>query len=247
MDGQSSKLAARSGYGLELRGVSKAYGAAYALRSVDLAAPWGGALALFGHNGAGKTTLLRVAAALVKPGAGETLAAGFALPAQAANARAATGYVGHRNMLYPDLTPQENLRFYARLYGLADGERRAADVLRDAGAERWAGRRVRTLSNGMQKRVAVARALLHRPALLLLDEPDAGLDAQGKAFLEGVVRAVAEGGGAVVFATHDVERGLAAADRYAVLRGGRVAAEGSVADADPAAVALAVAAAESGA
>ena len=247
MDGESPKPAARSGYGLELRGVSKAYGPAYALRSVNLAAPWGATLALFGHNGAGKSTLLRIAAVLAKPGEGEVVAAGFALPAQAANARAATGYVGHRNMLYPDLTPQENLRFYARLHGLPDGERRAADVLRDAGAERWAGRRVRALSNGMQKRVAVARALLHRPALLLLDEPDAGLDAQGKAFLYSVVRAVAEGGGAVVFATHDVERGLAAADRYAVLRGGRVAAEGNAADADAAQIALAAAAPESAA
>ena len=247
MDERPPKRAARSGYGLELRGVSKAYAAARALRSVDLAAPWGSALALFGRNGAGKSTLLRVAAALVKPDAGEVLAAGFALPPQAANARSATGYVGHRNMLYPDLTPEENLRFYARLYGLPDGERRAAEVLRDAGAERWARRRVRALSNGMQKRVAVARALLHRPALLLLDEPDAGLDAQGKAFLASVARAVAEGGGAVVFATHDIERGLSAADRYAVLQDGRVAAQGSAAEADAAAISDALAAPGGGA
>lgn len=98
-------------------------------------------------------------------------------------------------------------------------------------------RRVRTLSNGMRKRAAVARALLHRPALLLLDEPDAGLDAEGKAFVERVVRAVAEGGGAVVFATHDVERGLACADRYAALRGGRVVESGEARGTDAAALA----------
>ena len=239
MDERPAKTASRSGYGLELRGVSKAYGASPALRSVDLTAAWGSALALFGPNGAGKSTLLRVAAGLVRPDAGESIAGGFAQPSR--SARAATGHVGHRDMLYPDLTAEENLRFFARLHGVADSRERIAEVLRDAGAERWANRRVRALSNGMRKRTSVARALLHRPALLLLDEPDAGLDAEGKAFVERVIRAVAEGGGAVVFATHDVERGLACADRYAALRGGRVAASGEARGADAAAVAGAIA------
>lgn len=235
MDERPAKTASRSGYGLELRGVSKSYGASPALRSVDLTAAWGSALALFGPNGAGKSTLLRVAAGLVRPDAGEALAGGFAQPSR--SARAATGHVGHRDMLYPDLTAEENLRFFARLHGMADGRERVAEALRDAGAERWANRLVRTLSNGMRQRAAVARALLHRPALLLLDEPDAGLDAEGKAFVERVVRAVAEGGGAVVFATHDVERGLACADRYASLRGGRVVESGEARGADAAALA----------
>ena len=104
-------------------------------------------------------------------------------------------------------------------------------MLRDVGAERWARRRVRGLSNGMQKRVAIARALLHRPALLLLDEPDSGLDVQGRAFVETVVRAVADGGGAVVFSAHDPAQGLALADDFAVLRGGRIAARGEAASA----------------
>ena len=223
----------RPGHALELRGVSKTYGSTHALRSVDLAAAWGRVLVLFGHNGAGKSTLLRVAAALVKPGAGSVTTAGFDADQHAGHVRAATGYAGHGSLLYDDLTPEENLRFYARLHGVPQPDERAAEVLRDVGAERWARRRVRGLSNGMQKRVAIARALLHRPALLLLDEPDAGLDVQGRAFVETVIRAVANGGGAVVFSAHDPAQGLALADDFAVLRGGRVAATGETASTTP--------------
>ena len=223
--------ATRPGHALELRGVSKTYGSTHALRAVDLDAAWGRVLVLFGHNGAGKSTLLRVAAALVKPSAGSVTTAGFDADRHAQRVRAATGYAGHGSLLYDDLTPEENLRFYARLHGVPHPDERAAEVLRDVGAERWARRRVRGLSNGMQKRVAIARALLHRPALLLLDEPDSGLDVQGRAFVETVVRAVADGGGAVVFSAHDPAQGLALADDFAVLRGGRIAARGEAASA----------------
>ena len=226
--------AARSGHALELRGVSKTYGGTRALRSVDLAAGWGRALALYGHNGAGKSTLLRAAAALIKPDAGAIKAAGFDAGSDATRLRAATGYAGHGSLLYDDLTAEENLRFYARLYGVPRPNERAAEVLRDVGAERWAARRIRGLSNGMQKRVAIARALLHRPALLLLDEPDAGLDVEGRAFVESIVRAVANGGGAVVFSTHDPALGAAVSDDFAVLRGGRVAAQGEATGVTPA-------------
>ena len=233
MTEQPAPAPTRSGHALELRGVSRTYGTTHALRSVDLDAAWGRVLVLFGHNGAGKSTLLRVAAALVKPTAGSVTTAGFDADKDAGRVRAATGYAGHGTLLYDDLTPEENLRFYARLYGVPDPNERAAEVLRDVGAERWVHRRVRGLSNGMQKRVAIARALLHRPALLLLDEPDSGLDVQGRAFVETVVRAVANGGGAVVFSAHGPAQGLALADDFAVLRGGRIAAAGEAASAAP--------------
>ncbi len=233
MTEQPAPAPPRSGHALELRGVSRTYGTTHALRSVDLDAAWDRVLVLFGHNGAGKSTLLRVAAALVKPTAGSVTTAGFDADGQSQRVRAATGYVGHGTLLYDDLTPEENLRFYARLYGVPDPDERTAEVLRDVGAERWAHRRVRGLSNGMQKRVAIARALLHRPVLLLLDEPDSGLDVQGRAFVETVVRAVANGGGAVVFSAHDPARGLATADDFAVLRGGRIAAAGEAASTAP--------------
>ena len=233
MTEQPAPAPTRSGHALELRGVSRTYGTTHALRSVDLDAAWGRVLVLFGHNGAGKSTLLRVAAALVKPTAGSVTTAGFDADKDAGRVRAATGYVGHATLLYDDLTPEENLRFYARLYGVPRPDERTGEVLRDVGAERWAHRRVRGLSNGMQKRVAIARALLHRPALLLLDEPDSGLDVQGQAFVDTVVRAVADGGGAVVFSAHDPARGLAVADDFAVLRGGRIAATGEAASTTP--------------
>ncbi|MDE2837338.1 MAG: heme ABC exporter ATP-binding protein CcmA [Chloroflexota bacterium] len=233
MTEQSAPTTPRSGHALELRGVSKTYGSTHALRNVDLDAAWGRVLVLFGHNGAGKSTLLRVAAALIKPTAGSVATAGFDADGHAGRVRAATGYAGHGTLLYDDLTPEENLRFYARLYGVARPEERAAEVLRDVGAERWAQRRVRGLSNGMQKRVAIARALLHRPALLLLDEPYAGLDVQGRGFVDAVVRAVAAGGGAVVLSAHDPALAFALDGDFAVLRGGRLAATGEAAGATP--------------
>lgn len=233
MTQQPAPTATRPGHALELRGVSKSYGSTHALRSVDLDAAWGRVLVLFGHNGAGKSTLLRVAAALVKPTAGSVTTAGFDPDANAGRVRAATGYAGHGTLLYDDLTPEENLRFYARLHGVPRPDERTGEVLRDVGAERWAHRRVRGLSNGMQKRVAIARALLHRPALLLLDEPDSGLDVQAQAFVETIVRAVADGGGAVVLSAHDPARGLDVADDFAVLRGGRIAATGEADDTTP--------------
>ena len=233
MTEQPAPAPTRSGHALELRGVSRTYGSTHALRNVDLDVAWGRVLVLFGHNGAGKSTLLRVAAALVKPTAGSVTTAGFDADKDARGVRAATGYVGHGTLLYDDLTPEENLRFYARLYGVPRPDERTGEVLRDVGAERWAQRRVRGLSNGMQKRVAIARALLHRPALLLLDEPDSGLDVEGQAFVDTVVRAVANGGGAVVFSAHDPAQGLALADNFAVLRGGRIASTGEAASASP--------------
>ena len=216
---------------VELRGISKAYGAAWALRSVDLTVGWGRILALFGHNGAGKSTLLRVLTTLVSPDEGSAHVAGFGTRTQPKLARASVGYAGHQDLLYGDLTPVENLRFYARLHRIPNAGERVREVIGDVGATGWAERRTRTLSNGMQKRVAIARALLHRPPLLLLDEPDAGLDAEARELVDAVVRAVAHGGGTVVLTSHDAARGLAVADEYAVLRSGRLIAAGAAADA----------------
>ena len=219
----------RSEYALHVQGISKAYGPIPALRSIDLCANWGRVLTLFGHNGAGKSTLLRVIATLVKPDKGTLTIGGLDPNVHAASARASIGYVGHQNLLYDDLTPIENLLFYARLYAVPDPAERTAQVLQDVGAEGWANRRVRTLSNGMQKRIAIARALLHRPPILLLDEPDAGLDAEAHSLVDAVTRSVADGGGAVVMTTHDAQRGLTTADDYAVLRSGRIAAQSTAA------------------
>ena len=207
---------------VDVSGLSKTFGATRALVDVDLQVAWGSTLAVFGHNGAGKSTLLRAIATLVRPDRGSVRVAGFDRARHATQVRSLVGYLGHQPLLYDDLTPAENLAFYARLYGIPEARTRIREVLADVGATTWADRRVRTLSNGMQKRVAIARALLHRPPVLLLDEPETGLDPEGLTLLDRVVRGVAEGGASVVMTTHGMEQGLALADQVIVLTEGRV-------------------------
>lgn len=203
-------------------GLTRSFGRTRALTKVDLEVPWGTALALFGPNGAGKSTLLRILATLTTPDAGSVHVAGIDLRANAARARASIGYVGHQPLLYHDLSAVENLRFYANLYGMVDANPRIAELLADMGLADQVDQRVGFFSNGMQKRLAIARALLHRPSVLLLDEPEAGLDEAGLCLLTQVVRGVTEAGAAVVVSTHDVQHGLELADQVAVLTAGRL-------------------------
>ena len=211
------------GEAIRTEGLTRSFGRTRALAGVDLGLPWGNALALFGPNGAGKSTLLRVLATLTMPDAGTARVGGFDRRTDTGRIRAAVGYVGHQTLLYDDLTAEENLRFYARLYNIPNAANRTIELLADVGLSDRATQRVGTFSNGMQKRLAIARALVHRPSVLLLDEPEAGLDEAGLGLLERVVRGVAAAGAAVVMSTHDVDRGLALADRTAVLIAGRVA------------------------
>jgi heme ABC exporter ATP-binding subunit CcmA len=207
---------------IDVQGLSKSFGRMTALRKVDLQLAYGEGLALFGHNGAGKSTLIRTLSTLIRPDDGTVRIAGFDRDKQASQIRSAIGYVGHQSLLYDDLTPRENLRFYAKMYGLPDAHDLVEESLVEVGASTYADRRVRVLSNGMQKRVAIARALLHRPRVLLLDEPETGLDQSGLELLDSVVAAVKQGGASVVMATHGTERGLALAERAMVLADGRV-------------------------
>lgn len=208
--------------------LTKSFGRTRALSNVGLRVPWGCALALFGPNGAGKSTLLRILATLSAPDAGDVRVAGLNQRKEPGRVRAVIGYVGHQTLLYDDLSAAENLHFYARLYGVTDAVSRVGELLTDVGLADRAGQRTRTLSNGMQKRLSLARALLHRPSVLLLDEPETGLDQQGVELLERVVRGVAEAGACVAFTTHDIERGLALADRVAVLAAGRLVIDQAV-------------------
>jgi heme exporter protein A len=208
---------------VSLRSVRHAFGRTNALLDVGLDVAWGECVALFGHNGAGKTTLLRVLATLVKPSGGTVQVAGLMHPRDRVGIRTIAGFLGHQHLLYDDLTPRENLRFYARLFGLADPESRISEVLDAVDMERMAGRRVGTLSNGMQKRVALARVLLHRPKVLLLDEPETGLDQASLALLERVLKDSLQNGASVIMSTHDVDFGLQLADRAVVIADGRIA------------------------
>jgi heme exporter protein A len=194
----------------ELEGVGRAYGERVVLRDVSFALAPGETVAVFGANGAGKTTLLRILAGLLRPHAGRATVLG----AKPELARGRIGLLAHEPMLYRDLSPRENLRFHARLHGV--GFERVETVLARVGLELRADDPVRTLSRGMAQRAAIARAVLHEPALLLLDEPFANLDPGGTAAVAPLLT-----GAARVLISHDAEQGLAEADRVLGLRGGR--------------------------
>ena len=197
------------------------------LRDVALVLRDGETLAVLGPNGAGKTTLLRVLATLLRPTAGDVSVLGCSLPRESWRARGRIGYLGHEPLLYRDLTGMENLLFAARLQGLGEGAaERIAELVERVRMSRRADELVRNLSAGMVQRLAVCRAVLHEPELLLLDEPSSHLDPEAAALVEPLLAAAA--GRARVLVTHDIGSGLAEADRVLALRaGGTVAYEGS--------------------
>ncbi|HLQ33280.1 MAG TPA: ABC transporter ATP-binding protein [Chloroflexota bacterium] len=199
--------------------LSKTFGRFSALRDVDLDVGAGETVALLGANGAGKTTLLRILATLDKPSAGKLQIAGLDALGKPQRVRALIGLVAHQTYLHPELTAAEELRFYGRLYGLADLEWRVAEQLDRFGLTARAGSRIAALSRGQQQRLAIARALLHDPAVLLLDEPDTGLDTEGVAVLE---RLLAATGRTIVFSTHNHTWAKGLAARTLTLVNGRI-------------------------
>jgi heme exporter protein A len=193
------------------------------LSGVDLTVDAGEAIVVLGPNGAGKTTLLRMLALLLRPGGGKLALFGVDAAAAPPALRRRIGYVGHESLCYPDLTAAENLAFYARLFDVPDAPARIAELLVWAGLADAARRPLRVYSRGMSQRLALARALLHGPDLLLLDEPFSGLDAQAVGALQERLAALRVAGHAIVLTTHDLERAAPFATRLAVLHRGRVA------------------------
>ena len=206
-------------------GLRKDYGDRGVLRSVDVYVPWGQTAVLFGPNGAGKTTLLRILAGLSRPDAGEVHIAGLRMRRSGGRARTLVGFVGHQTLLYSDLTCRENLVFYAKLYGVDRPASRIDSVLKQLNLADRADRRARTLSHGMQKRLSVARAILHEPAVLLLDEPESGLDADSVASLGDLLRDWSASGKSALLTTHSSEIGQAWADRVFRLERGTLTKE----------------------
>ncbi len=195
-----------------------------ALRDVTLAMAAGECVALVGPNGAGKTTLLRALTGVLRPTRGEVRLGGLELDRSPA-LRRTIGFMGHNPCLYSDLTPRENLRFYGRVYGVAALEHRIGVVLAETEATAVADRPVRALSRGTQQRVSLARALLHEPWVLLLDEPDTGLDQSAQDRVAALLRRLKSEGRAVLFTSHRLEWAETLADRAIVLRDGRVGDE----------------------
>lgn len=203
------------------RGVSKVIDERVVLRDVDLEVAAGEFVVVLGANGAGKTTLLNILATLTRATEGDLRLFGQDVRRQAANVRRRIGMIGHRGMLYRDLSARENLVFFGNLYGVRDPGRRAEELLARVGLEGRAGDAVRHFSRGMVQRAAIARALMHDPELLLADEPFAGLDLVAVAGLEKLLAELRVEGRTVILTNHDVEQSLRLAGRAVVLRGGR--------------------------
>ena len=202
--------------------LEKSFGEWPVLWNLDLSVPWGETLVLFGANGAGKTTLLRILATHVRADHGSVTVAGYNLSTRPEEVRRRIGVVGHRSLLYDDLTCRENLIYYGRLFGLKDHKPRVDEVLKMVRLSDRSDHRVRTLSNGMQKRAAIARAILHQPDVLLLDEPEAGLDQESVSILGTLLADWTDSGRSVIMTTHDLDLGLSWGQRAGVLKCGKV-------------------------
>ena len=207
---------------IQIQGLMKRYGNRPVLRNIDLELPWGEVLSLFGPNGAGKTTMIRLLAGLARATTGSISIGGIDPERNGVDVRRMLGVVTHQTFLYDELTARENLLFYARMYALTNIDERIEEVSTTLGSTSYLDTRVRTLSNGMQKRVSLARAVLHRPRLLILDEPEAGLDQEGLELVEVLLAAHKAEGGSAIVTTHNVERGLSIADRVIILSSGRI-------------------------
>lgn len=212
---------------VEARGLVRRYGAVRALDGVDLLLARGDVFLLLGPNGAGKSTLLRALAGLLRPTSGTITIGGHALRRDDHAARRAIGLLSHQSLLYDELTLQENLELVATLYDLRDPRARAREALASQGIEDRAGDRPRQLSRGLQQRAALARALMHGPSLLLLDEPYTGLDTPASQRLDAQLQALVAAGTTLVIVTHHASEVWSLATRVGVLRHGRWAYEGA--------------------
>jgi len=202
----------QAGPAIAVAGLRRDYGDRPALDGVGFELTVGESLIVLGPNGAGKTTLLRVLATLLRPSGGEVRVLGCSLPSEAWKLRGRIGYLGHEPLLYRDLSGRENLRFQARLHGIDrdEAEARIEELLRAVAMDRRADERVAELSAGMRQRLSICRCVLHRPELLLLDEPDSNLDVEGRELARELI---GPGTGTRVVVTHDPERHLAEADQ----------------------------------
>lgn len=205
---------------IEVRRLIKRFGLKTVLAGLDFSVTPGEFVAILGPNGAGKTTFLRILASLSRPTMGLVRIAGYILPGQAAGVRRRLGVVSHQSLLYGDLTAEENLRFYARMYSVLNAEQRIQQVLELVGLHLRRRDLVRTFSRGMQQRLAIGRAVLHDPEVMLFDEPHTGLDQDACVMLDGVLREVAARGRTVVMTSHDLARAGDLATRFDVISRG---------------------------
>src|SRR5262245_59372660 len=216
---------------LQAQDIRKQFGSFTALDGITIDIRRGEFVALFGRNGAGKTTFLKIAATLMRAGDGKLQIEGFDINDQPERVRGKIGFLSHNTYVYRDLSPVENLRFSARLYGVSDAEQRIPALLDRVGLRRRSTDPVRSFSRGLQQRIGIARVLLHRPSLILLDEPYTGLDANAVQMLNEVLDEAVQQGNTVILTTHDMEQGLRAASRAAIIERGKLVFLGNATDA----------------
>lgn len=214
-------------WAIEIQGLTKSYGDRLVLKGLELQVKAGEFLTVFGPNGAGKTTLIKVLATLSKPLGGKVWMAGLDIRESAAEVRRQIGVVSHQTFLYGELTAYENLKFYGRMYDVPSLEQRIHEVIAMVGLASRLHHPVRTLSRGMQQRVSIARAVLHSPSIMLLDEPETGLDQHASAMLGEVLGTLNGGARTVVMTTHSLERGFEMGDRVVILAEGKIVYEES--------------------
>jgi len=218
-------------FALQADDIRKTFGHFTALAGVTLNVEQGEFLALFGRNGAGKTTFLKIAATLVRHTHGKLRIEGVDISEQPERARLHIGFLSHNTYLYRDLNPIENLRFFARLYGIKDPNSRIESLLDRVGLRRRASDPVRAFSRGLHQRLGIARVMLHDPSLILLDEPYTGLDANAVEILNQMLDEASATGKTIILTTHDLEQGLRGATRAAVIDKGKVVFTGSAKEA----------------
>lgn len=207
---------------VKIEALSRRFGLAWALNQIDLNLHQGELLAVFGPNGAGKTTLIRILSTLMRPTSGRITLLGYDLEREADRLRKSIGVLTHHPLLFDNLTAQENLKFYGQMFGVHNLKAQIDKLLNDVGLIEHRNQAVGTYSRGMQQRLAIARALIHEPPLLLLDEPYTGLDQNGIALLTEILKAFMDQGKTVVMTSHDLERGLALCSQAAILNNGHL-------------------------
>jgi heme exporter protein A len=208
---------------IEIHKLVKTFGHRVVLRGVDLTINEGDFVTLMGANGAGKTTLMHIVASLSKPTSGAVSISGYRLADSGTELRRFIGLVSHKTLLYDDLSALQNLRFYARMYDVPDASNRIEAVLNQVGLMSRQHDPVRTYSRGMQQRLAIARAILHNPPILLLDEPDTGLDQHAAGMLGELLSAVGISQRTILMTTHNLERGVSLGNRVVILAKGKIA------------------------
>ncbi len=214
-------------WAIQAQGLAKSFNNRFALRGIDLEVGQGESVVIFGPNGAGKTTLVKLLATIMTPSSGRILIDGLDIRANAEEVRRRIGVITHQTFLYNNLTAYENLEFYSRVYDVPRYRERIQEVVARLGMTSRLHDRVGTLSRGMQQRLSVVRSLLHKPTIMLLDEPETGLDQEAVPMAWTALRAEDGTARTVVLTTHSLERGLELGDRLLIIDRGRIVYQSS--------------------